>query len=308
MPKGVDEFFVRAKGTGDRVYLPAVLRAGEAVIKNEKKGVDGVKRAVFVNRFPLDGGLVDWAEREALAGGMKVVLRQPEDSGASYRELPAGAIKVSAYKEFEDEFEEWFYRDGGFDLLHSPTFKLYSRPDESEGDFRVRLRQAAREVRDEKVDALRDKYAKKVDSLEKKVEKAMIKVEKEEAQAKSAKLDTAMSIGSAIFGALLGRKKMSVGTLSRGRTAARGASRAWKEARDIDYAKEAVEELEEDLRELEEECREAVEELKESLDPGSEDLETVTVTPYKKDISVKALGLVWLPFRKVGEGELERAF
>ena len=51
-----------------------------------------------------------------------------------------------------------------------------------------------------------------------------------------------------------------------------GASRAWKEYRDVARAKEKVEDLKYDLEELERECREEVKELEEAMDPMVEKL------------------------------------
>ena len=56
-----------------------------------------------------------------------------------------------------------------------------------------------------------------------------------------AKLQTGVSMGATLLGALLGRKAVSAGTLGRATTAARGVGRSMKEAADIKRAGESVE-------------------------------------------------------------------
>ena len=63
-----------------------------------------------------------------------------------------------------------------------------------------------------------------------------------------------------------------------------------------------MEGLEKDLEELEAELREEVAELEESYDPEKAPLETVSIKPYKKDIIVKAVALLWLPYDGDGDG------
>ena len=57
--------------------------------------------------------------------------------------------------------------------------KLMSEPDESERDFQIRIQQAVRETRDDKLEDLRKKYTKRIQSLEEKIRKAEQAVERE---------------------------------------------------------------------------------------------------------------------------------
>ena len=159
------------------------------------------------------------------------------------------------------------------------------------------------EIRDEKVEELQDSYAKKIETLEDRIARAMDVVAEQQAQASSAKVDTAMKIGSTILGAVLGR---SVTTKSR--SAMSGASRAWKESRDVARAKDKVEDYQEDLEDLERECEEEVEKLKEEMDPMTEKLETLSLSPLKKNSSAKAVGIVWMPYRVNPQPQLGAAW
>jgi phosphate uptake regulator len=59
--------------------------------------------------------------------------------------------------------------------------------------------------------------------------------------------------------------------------------------------------LEKDIAELEAELREEIDELTARYDPDQAKLETLSVKPYRKDIDVELVALLWLPFDELGE-------
>ena len=91
--------------------------------------------------------------------------------------------------------------------------------------FRIRLSQSTREKRDDLVEQLRQKYAPKVAALQERIRKAQEAVEREKAQADQQKMQTAISFGATLLGALGGRKINSSGNIGKATTpcAARAA-------------------------------------------------------------------------------------
>ena len=87
-------------------------------------------------------------------------------------------------------------------VYKSARFKETSLPGESEGDFRNRLSVAAREERDAAVEKLRVKFAAKHATLQERIRKAEQAVSREAEQARGAKVQTAISLGSSILGAV----------------------------------------------------------------------------------------------------------
>lgn len=94
-----------------------------------------------------------------------------------------------------------------------------------------------REARDAAVEKLRAKYAPKLRRAEEKVRNAAQVVERESAQVQGARVQTAVSVGATVIGALFGRK-LGTGTVGRATTAARGAARAMEQQQDVQRAKE----------------------------------------------------------------------
>src|SRR5260370_6971193 len=120
------------------------------------------------------------------------------------------------------------------DLVRCASLDRLSKPGESERDFRVRLQQAAREERDRRAEELKKDYAPRLAALDERKRRAEQAVDREKGQAQQQTLQTAVSVGTALLGAFLGRKTLSVATLNRAATAAPAACRYTKEAGNVD--------------------------------------------------------------------------
>ena len=167
---------------------------------------------------------------------------------------------------------------------------------------------AARELRDEQVEKLREKYQSKISRLQERIRTAEHAMEREKEQAQQQKLQTAISFGTTIFSALLGRKTVSRSSLGRASTTVSRAGRILKEKKDVERAEEKLQALNEQVAELESLMTQDIEELKASLDPLTEELEALTVSPKKSGISISLVTLAWAPYWQEDGGALTPAW
>ena len=185
---------------------------------------------------------------------------------------------------------------------------MSSAPGEAEGDFRARLAQPLREKRDAARDALGKTYAAKMQTIDDQIRRAEDRVAREGSQATQQKLQTALSVGTTIFGALFGSKRISATSVSRAATAARSAARIGKESGDVDRASESLEVLRQRKAELEAKVKAELDDAAGKLDPGSVALREVAVTPRKSDLAIGEVALVWTPWRRGADGFPAPAF
>jgi hypothetical protein len=178
-------------------------------------------------------------------------------------------------------------------LFSAPAYKLSSKPGETEAEFAARVQQATREKRDAAVEKLRAKYAPRVERATDKIRRTQDSVAKEEQQASQQKLQTAVSFGATLLGAVLGRKAVSMSTLGRATTAARGVSRSMKETGDIAQAQERQRGAEAELKEIQEELEREVQELQDGAPDAA--IETTEVKPKKGGVDVRLVALAWKP-------------
>ncbi|MER3424953.1 MAG: ATP-binding protein, partial [Nitrospiraceae bacterium] len=218
------------------------------------------------------------------------------------------ATKAKSYESWGKDFAAWLSRTQKLELLKSPSLKEVSRPGESERDFRIRLQQATHEQRDQAVERLRQKYAPKMTALQERIRRAEQAVEREAEQARQSQIQTVISVGATLLGALMGRKTISASTLGRATTAARGAGRVFKEAKDVSQARETVEALQQQLRDLEAQLNSETELLTAATDPQTERLETIILKPTKTNISTQLVALTWVPYWLDAQGKAIPAY
>jgi hypothetical protein len=166
----------------------------------------------------------------------------------------------------------------------------------------VRLQQAAREARDGRVASLREKYAPRLAALQERIRRAEQAVARESEQASQQKVQSVISIGATVLGAVFGRRIGSTSTLGRATTAARGVSRTMREAGDVARATETRDALRQQLADLEAEFS------AESAAVGAGDaaggaLEILSHKPKKANVAVDLVALAWAPHWVSGAGD-----
>jgi hypothetical protein len=296
VPPGIQEFFIPRRGGGqprELVYSPVALGAARVVFSDPKLGIDVARDVIYETAIGSGAVAVDWAAAAPL--DLPVAdLRQESDPGASYEPLPPAATQPKNYALWEKAFARWLGQTERVELFRHPGTELTSTPGEAERDFRIRVQNASRVLRDEAVEAVRRKYAAKQATLAERLRRAEAGVARESEQASHQKLQTAVSLGATLMGALLGRKAIGTGTLGRATTAARGVGRTMKEASDVKRASETVEAVRAQAGQLEEEIRDETQTLAASFDRAME-LERVTLLPKRGQVLVHFVALGWDP-------------
>jgi hypothetical protein len=199
------------------------------------------------------------------------------------------------------------YRDAALTLMTAPDLKESSKPGETEGDFRVRLSQSARERRDTEVERLRGQYGTKLSSLAERRKKAEQKRAKEAEQASSAKTGALISAGMAAIGALFSRKKLSSTNLGKAASSMRAATRASEQAGDVARAEESIESIRKQEQTLNDELEAKVKAIQDQFSAEAIKIESREIAPRKSDIAVDQVTLCWLPYTSSG-GQLTPAW
>lgn len=162
-------------------------------------------------------------------------------------------------------------------------------------------------MRDRNVAKLRSRYETKVARLEKRLARAEQAVEREAEQSQGAKLDTAISFGTAVLGALLGRKRVSATSASRVGTAVRKAGRMGQQSGDVKRAEEIVASVREELIELQAQFDDEVDALDDAYDAQTEELKEITVRARATNIHVDFIGIGWASYIEDANGRLRAA-
>jgi hypothetical protein len=274
-------------------YRPAVLGVADVTFVQQRLAVAEQRRVVRL--APLAEGLValDWDAGEALPLEVEA-LGQVLPATGRFAAVPRLAATARSYAAWGKTLQKWVVTTEVLTRWRAPGLKLASEPGEDERAFRIRVMAHAHEARDAAVEALRARYAPKVTALQDKVRRAEQAVAREQAQATQATMDTAISLGGALLGALLGRGKVS-GAVGRVGTAARGAGRAVQQRGDVARAQETLEELRAQEVALADTVRQEAEALAARHEAQREEVEAVAVRAKAADVQVVLVALAWVP-------------
>jgi hypothetical protein len=291
VPPGIEQYFIPVRGSG-KIYQPVAMGAAQIQFTDTKSGINEVRDLLFSAPINDDAIGADWDHAEAIDSTATELEKKPED-GVAFGELPAPAAKPKNYDAWNKAFTIWLFRNQSLDIFKSPALKETSKPGESERDFRIRLQQAAREQRDELKAKLQEKYASKLTALAQKKSKAEQRQAVEKEQSNAQMVNTALSVGTSILGALFGRKTLSATNMNRIGQSVRAAGRATKEYSDVGRAEENVQGIDQQIADLNAQLESEVSALDVKVDPTTETFETVSIRPKKTGITIRFVGLGW---------------
>ncbi|MCF7786440.1 MAG: DUF87 domain-containing protein [Prosthecobacter sp.] len=291
LPEGATELFEPSDDDGERLtYTPAILRSATVMFEDAKRKISGRSVITLVNEIDIEKQKVLWDKFVDVPkdDDLSKYESEPKEN-AAYADLPGPALKTTTYTSIKKDFTDWVFSNHSLEVFFSPLLEVYSNPGEKQDEFKVRITQTTREQRDAAIEELRTKTAKTMKSLQEKAEKVASKIEVQQTQASSAKLSTAVQIGSSILGAIFGRKTSLVkaSTIS-------SASRVWKEGQDVKAAERELESLKADMTELEKQIADDTQKIRDQYDPATLAFETFKLSPVKKNIQVTATGILWL--------------
>ena len=306
LPPSIDQYFV--PGSGEKiVYHPCLIAGGDVVFTSSRYNIEDERSVLHTVEFedgPVD---IDWDNGEPLDLSVDD-LRDEGDAGATFADCPAAADNAKAYARWKKDYKRWLRQNENITLFRSKAFRLTSTASETEGEFRARLQDAASEKRDAAIAKIRKRYATKTTTLENRLMRAEQSIAVQKQQSTKKKLDTAISFGTAILGAVLGRKKLSSSTATKMGSAIKTAGSASKEAADVARAEQVADKVKADIAALNSQLEKEVADLDTNFDAQAEELSEIVVRAKSTDIHVTITGLAWLPYTKGEKGRLKPAW
>ncbi|MCI0453433.1 MAG: ATP-binding protein [Candidatus Dadabacteria bacterium] len=307
LPPEVPQYFIPVRvaqpSAGDLVYIPMLLGCGKVYYADAKIGIAADQDASYLLELSQHVSSLDWQQAMEVSFKESDLEKFPADE-AIYMDLPGEAGMVKSYGTWSRSFADWLFKNHKIELLRNQGLKAISKPNESERDFRIRLQEASREERDQLAERLRQRYAAKFSGIQERIRRAEQAVAREEEQSKQQKIQTAISFGTTILGAFLGKKRVGVSTLGRATTAMRGVGRTMKESQDIDRAEDTLQVLKKQYADLEAQFKAETEDIAAKFDSQLESLESVEIRPKRSNISVRLIALVWAPYLQGEQGGL----
>jgi hypothetical protein len=302
LPAQARELFLPAlQGSGTLQYRFNLLGSAKLHYVEPRYGVDCWQTLQLIAALNPDGSSALWSEARD-ATGLRTQAGSAPVAGASFMAPPATALRAESYAAWSKSLGAQLYETARATLLYCEALKLASLPGESEGDFRVRLGQRLRELRDTELQALQNSYAPRLAALQDRLQRAQARATREHSQATQQTLSTVVAVGSTILGALFGRRAASATTVGRAATAIRSATRIGQQREDATQADESVASVEQALKQMQADCDAALVALRAQRDPAAVNLTPVQIAARKSDIAIGELAVGWLPWRVGADG------
>ncbi|MCZ7555121.1 MAG: ATP-binding protein [Bacteroidia bacterium] len=281
-------------GDYEMLFRPALYARTRLHYVHTKSGVDEWEDHVLLATVPDTTDFVTWEETALFHPEIEFIPNGP-DTAYTREAIPDSAASRTSFSTWKKSLAEWIYRDFERTVWQCPELKLLSSPQETEGQFRVRVQQRYHEQRDTAMEKLRSRYAPRYARAQERIRKAEQRVDLQEAQYRQQQVSTAVDIGSTLLGALFGRRSGVSGIARRAATGVGKASRAMNERADVTRAQEDLRSAQEELVMLEEQFKDEVA-LLQSQFAVAPAIEAVAIKPRKTDLSVSDLALAWVPW------------
>ncbi len=276
------------------VYEPGLFLAGSVAYVDRRKHVnelEEIRKLVYANDL---GKIVNWDYADDISIDPSELDDTPAQESALFGEVPRELSTVRKLKRLTKDFADYLYQTKRLTLLSNPVLKMYSKPGESEREFRIRLAQAARERRDQEVDKLRKRYRPKFDRLRTRLQREKIELEEDQAEYAARKQEEMVSGAETLLGILgiFGRRKSISSAMTKRRMTA-------KAKMDVDESIEEIARLEKALQALEEELRVEAEAIAAKWEETLDDIEPYLVKPRRMDVTIDLAALAWIPYWEI---------
>lgn len=290
LPPGVPEVFFPKAGDAPTRYHPVLFATADLAYKNARLGFDYQESIALCAPIPVGSGAPDWEVAEPSPLKSKDLQYTPA-AGATYEELPASAALPKNYVGWEKDFRAWLMSSRTLDVQRCAELKLVSAPNESASSFRGRVALACREARDAGIAALRKKYSVRLTALQGRIDRAEATLLQRKARTTQTHIQSAISVGSSLLGAFLGKKTFSAANVGRITTAARGIGRTMNAGSTVASAQENLEALRAQRADLEAEFEAECA----TLTTREPEIETIALKPLRGGITNLRLVLGWNP-------------
>jgi hypothetical protein len=310
-PKIIQRFAQVGRSRPDEVklvYKPMLLGSAQLSFINPNLNVDCAKEFSFL--YLIKTEQIGW-EKGLIAQFSIDSLKHNPDSNIELPSLPDCAKELANYDRWKTEFLEWMQSKQKLEVYRCPVTKLVSSPQESEADFRNRIKHAAREKRDALVAALTEKYQKMLADLEYKQQYAerLVNLDVGQQDSLAKKNEEAQKgIGNSIFQSLVGRKIPTKLMSEEDRMRKTSGIEKMGEVQDeILRYQDYADKIQDQISGLQFDFQKQLSELKAKFD-NEPMLETFSVAPVQGSLKLRAFCLCWTPCFRQMDGKVTAAW
>ncbi len=279
------------------LYRPRLLGQAQIRYVNRKIGLDSESAKAILVQNPERRGFVRWEENLAQPLDLNQLETSPlPDSRFAPLETPLSDARLMVA--MQKDFLDWVFRNAALTIKINENLQIACVPPMSEGEFRTRCSELARQKRDEEIKKVAQTFDKKIEAIRLKLIREEQELEADKDKLNLRRMEEVGTHAENILGLLGGRR--SSRRVSSSLTKRRLTSQAKAE---VEESEKTIALLKEQIAEVEKAKAAALEEVNQRWAEIAMQVREENIFPQKKDVYLAFFGIVWQPYYLVQEGE-----
>jgi DNA repair exonuclease SbcCD ATPase subunit len=239
--------------------------------------------------------VIDWEQFHASPVEADQLDRQP-DHHARFETLQKPLSDGTMLRSLSKDFQDWVYRESEVSVRANEALKVYAGPEVSSAEFRTMCTEAARQGRDAEIDKVSDSFDTKIEVLMDRLKREQRELAEDQSELSQRKMEE-MGTHAETLLSMFGKRRRSLSSsLSKRRMTEKAKA-------DVEESLDAIQDLEKDIADLKREMDEALQQVNERWGEIANQVEEISVRPYKKDILLDLFGVAWMPYHLVQIGK-----
>ena len=197
-----------------------------------------------------------------------------------------------ALRALKNDFIDWVYRSAEIQVRVNQKLGVYAGPDGSQAEFRRACAEAARRGLESEIQKIEATYEKKLDAIEGRLRREERELRQDEADLSQRRVEEYGTHAENVLSIFSRRSRRLSTSLTKRRMTEQAKAR-------VEESEDAIEDFKEQISQLEGEFERAVEDVKSKWSDVADDLELISIHPYKKDILMDLFGVAWMPYHLV---------
>ena len=279
------------------LYRPRLF--GQALIRyvNRKIGLDSESAKAILVETPEWRGFIRWEDHPVQPLELNLLEKSPlPNSRFAPLETPLSDARLIAT--MQKDFLDWVFRNAALPIKVNDVLQVAWFPPMSEGEFRRRCSDLARQKRDEEIKKVVQTYDKKIEAIRQKLIREEQELEADQEKLNLRRMEEVGTHAENILGLLSGRR--SSRRVSSSLTKRRLTSQAKAE---VEESEKTIALLKEQIAEIEKAKAAAMEEINQRWAEIAAQIRDENILPLKKDVFLEFFGILWQPNYLIQDGQ-----
>ena len=276
------------RDSGGLIYEPRLMAKTTIVYYDKKLGVDRQVADVLLLTPDEEVGS-SWEKAQRVAAD-KIRYSISPIGSASYKPVPTQISTAEKVQGYGRSLIDYLFLNSRLRILSHKDLNITQQQGEDERAFAIRLRDAARELRDSEVRKIQDDYEDKISKIETKIRSIERSLSSDQEEVQARKREEYLGVGETVLGFFIGRRRTTGIT-----TASRRRRMTEKAQNEVQEKEGKLSDLKKDAEELEADLKGAVDKITRRWEDVSNEVSVIELRPSRGNIKVDLLALAWVP-------------